>query len=163
MEQEAFRMTIAGHPATKKNSSRAFHGIVLPSKAYKAYESRFHRQMMDMRKSVELPHYDCPIHIVVCYWLKNAAHWPDLLGLEQATADILSDQYKTVNHKRQLSREWILSDDRIIKSWDGSQIAGIDKDNPRCEIEIIPLPFRRNEPDPYLKKRMASLFTSKSF
>jgi Holliday junction resolvase RusA-like endonuclease len=49
--------------------------------------------------------------------------WPDLLGLEQATADILE-------------RAHILRNDRDIVSWDGSRIAGVDKDNPRAAIEI---------------------------
>lgn len=152
-----FHFVIVGQPATKKNSSTILRGrsIILPSKAYRLYESRFHRQIMDMQKTIEVPHYDCPVELTCFYWLENRAHWPDLIGLEQATADIMSDQYKTVNHKKQLHREWILSDDRIIKSWDGSRIVGIDKENPRVEITVKPLRIEPDEPDPYILKMAA--------
>lgn len=158
MNQEPFEFTIVGQPATKKNSSRKFGKKVFPSEAYTKYESKFHRQLMDMEKMIEIPHFCCPIHMVCKYYLKDRAHWPDLLGLEQATADIISDKYKKIDKKRQLVRKWILADDRIIKSWDGSSIAGIDKDNPRVEIKIIPLPLTEDELDPYLKNRLQDAF-----
>jgi len=49
--------------------------------------------------------------------------WPDLMGLYQATADILQ-------------KAGIIKNDRDIVSFDGSRIAGIDSGNPRVEIEI---------------------------
>lgn len=49
---------------------------------------------------------------------------PDLINLEEATADILE-------------RAGIIINDRNIVSWDGSRIVGIDKQNPRVEIEIM--------------------------
>lgn len=156
-KNEPFRFTIYGQPATKKNSSTIVRGrsVLLPSKAYRLYESRFHRQLMDMRQTMEIPHYHCPVELTCFYWLESRAHWPDLIGLEQATADIMSDQYKTVDHKRQLHREWILSDDRIIKSWDGSRIVGIDKTNPRVEVTVTPLEIEPDEQDPYILKMAA--------
>ena len=54
----------------------------------------------------------------------------------QATADLLQDEYYAINHKRTCITQWVLSDDSIIKSWDGTKIAGLDKENPRVEIEI---------------------------
>lgn len=57
------------------------------------------------------------------YHMPNRQAWPDLLGLLQATADILE-------------KAEIIEDDKYIKSFDGSEIAGIDKDNPRAEIII---------------------------
>ena len=48
---------------------------------------------------------------------------PDLLNLEQATADILE-------------KARVIENDRNIISFDGSRIVGIDKENPRCEIII---------------------------
>lgn len=151
---EPFRFTICGRPATKKNSSRCFGGRILPSKAYCDYESRFHRQLMDMRKVMEVPHYDCPVSITCHYWLDSKRSFPDLVGLEQATADIISDVYKTdkKTHKRVLKKEWILSDDRIIKDWDGSRIVGIDRKNPRVEIIIRPMEVTEDEIDPYILK-----------
>lgn len=155
-ELPPFHFTIKGQPATKKNSSRMIAGRarLLPSKAYTEYCSKFHRQLMDMDKVMEVPHFRGPVALTCYYWLRDRAHYPDLIGLEQATADIMSDTYKTVNHKRQLQREWILSDDRIIKSWDGSRIMGIDKMNPRVEIIVRPLDVQKDEPDPYILRLM---------
>jgi len=48
---------------------------------------------------------------------------PDLLGLLQATADILE-------------KAQIIDNDRNVVSFDGSRIMGVDKQNPRVEIEI---------------------------
>jgi hypothetical protein len=71
----------------------------------------------------------------------------------QATADLISDEYKVYYGKRQRTVLWILSDDRIIKNWDGTCIAGIDKANPRVEVTITPLPTNFNEEtDPALIK-----------
>ncbi len=161
-----FRFIIHGQPATKKNSATLVYSrgkgakpvpALLPSKAYRAYEKHCWESLMDLRQQINLPHYDGPVWIVAHYYLESAAHWPDLLGLEQATADILSDEYQVMNHKRTLVREWILSDDRIIKSWDGSKIAGIDRANPRIDIKIYPLPLDAGrELDPKLRKLAAT-------
>jgi Holliday junction resolvase RusA-like endonuclease len=48
---------------------------------------------------------------------------PDLINLEEATADILE-------------AAGIIINDRNIVGWDGSRIAGVDAKNPRVEIEI---------------------------
>ena len=52
--------------------------------------------------------------------------WPDLVGLLQATSDILTDAK-------------IIDDDKWIVHYDGSCIAGVDKSSPRVEIDIIPI------------------------
>ena len=131
------KIIILGQPATKKNSSTMAFGtgraVILPSKSYKEYEKAFRQQLMCMGR---LPHFETGVQVTAKYYLQNRAHYPDLVGLMQATADILSDEYKSINHKKVCMKQWILSDDRIIKSWDGTQIAGIDKENPRVEIEI---------------------------
>jgi hypothetical protein len=89
------------------------------------------------------------------YWLKNRAHWPDLVGLEQATADLMSDEYKVIFGKRQLIKRWLLADDRIIKQWGKSRIAGVDPQNPRVEITITPLDIPIDqECDPFIIKRL---------
>jgi len=46
-----------------------------------------------------------------------------LIGLLQATSDILE-------------KSGIIENDKLIDSYDGSRIVGIDKQNPRVEIEI---------------------------
>lgn len=52
--------------------------------------------------------------------------WPDLVGLLQATSDILT-------------KAKIIDDDKWIVHYDGSRIVGVDKTEPRVEIEIIPI------------------------
>lgn len=148
-----FSFVVMGQPATKKNSAIKTRFGIIPSKAFRAYEKDFRKVMMILKTLKELPHYECPVNVKALYYLRNAAHFPDLLGLEQATADIMSDEYRIINHKRTRAVEWILCDDRIIKSWDGSRIAGIDKDNPRVEVEITPMEIDvKTEIDPMLLK-----------
>ena len=102
-----------------------------------------------------LPHFETGVQVTAKYWLKNKAHYPDLLGLEQATADIMSDDYKTIYGKRQLIKRWLLADDRIIKHWGDSRIAGIDSGNPRVEITITPMEIAPDqETDPYIIKKL---------
>jgi Holliday junction resolvase RusA-like endonuclease len=48
---------------------------------------------------------------------------PDLIGLIQATQDILE-------------KAKVITNDKYVTSLDGSRIAGYDKENPRVEIEI---------------------------
>ena len=133
-----FSVIIPGQPATKKNSATVVknHAHILPSAAYRAYERHCREALMALGR---LPHYTLPVRLTCRYYLKDRAHWPDLVGLMQATADILSDERKRIAGKMVTTREWLLSDDRIVTSWDGTVIAGIDKLRPRVEIVITPL------------------------
>lgn len=101
----------------------------------------------------KLPHYTLPVRLTCRYYLKDRAHWPDLVGLMQATADIISDERRRIGGRMVTTREWLLSDDRIIKSWDGTEIAGIDKLRPRVEIVITPLEVDEAL-DPYVERQM---------
>ena len=151
--KEPYSFIIYGHPATKKNSSVLVQGQakLLPSKAYREYEKLFRQQLAKLPKP--LPHFHTGVEILARYWLKDRAHWPDITGLMQATADIISDDYKVIYGKRQLIRRWLLADDRIIKKWGETRMAGIDRRNPRTEITIIPLDIPLDaEPDPYIVK-----------
>ena len=139
MLMNSFSFTIEGKPATKKNHGiiARGHAAVLPSKTYKKYAESFRQQLGEIiRIRGSRPHFETGVQITAHYYLENRAHYPDLVGLMQATADIISDEYAVVNHRRYLAHEWLLSDDRIIKSWDGTMIAGIDKERPRVEIQI---------------------------
>jgi hypothetical protein len=150
MSSKPYSFIIYGHPATKKNSATMVKGrsILLPSKTYREYEKVFKQQMWLLK---DRPHYDTGVQVTARYYLKDKAHYPDLVGLMQATADLISDEYKVKNRKKTLITEWILTDDRIIKSWDGTCIAGLDKENPRVEVTITPLAININEEtDPYL-------------
>lgn len=150
---EPYSFIIYGHPATKKNSSVLVQGQarLLPSKAYREYEKLFRQQLM--RLPQPLPHFQTGVYVLAKYWLKDKAHWPDVTGLLQATADIISDDYKVIYGKRQLIHRWLLSDDRIIKKWGESRIAGVDRNNPRVEVTITPLDVDIDqECDPYIIK-----------
>ena len=150
---EPYSFIIYGHPATKKNSSVLVQGQarLLPSKAYREYEKLFRQQLM--RLPQPLPHFQTGVYVLAKYWLKDKAHWPDITGLMQATADLMSDEYKVIYGKRQLIHRWLLSDDRIIKKWGESRIAGVDRNNPRVEVTITPLDVDIDqECDPYIIK-----------
>ena len=117
-------IVIYGQPRTKKNSSQiAFKGnkrVILPSKAFKAYEKV---ALMQLAR-VQAVHG--PVSVLCRYYLQNRAHWPDLVGLLQATSDILQ-------------AAGVIDNDKYIVNYDGSKIAGIDKDRPRAEITIQPV------------------------
>lgn len=153
----AFKLILPGHPATKKNSPMIIrkHAVLLPSKTYLQYEKECRRYMAVMKARKELPHYSFPVNLQCHYWLESKSHWPDLTGLEDATADIISDEYKVIDHHKTLTASWVLSNDVIIRSWDGSHIAGIDARNPRVEITITPLPVDpMQECNPYIIRQM---------
>ena len=160
LDEKPFAFVVYGQPATKKNSAVmvARRATILPSKAYRAYEKTFRAAMRELKGRIgDLPHYEGPVQLTAKYDLESRAHYPDLNGLLQATQDIISDEYAlatdkaTGKRRRQRSQRWILSDDRIVKSLDGSRIAGIDKEKPRVEIFIKPLPLNpETETDPYL-------------
>ena len=156
IDTQPVTFTISGHPATKKNSPTLVKGraVILPSKAYRQYEKQFRSQLTRMEfENGELPHFDGPVHLEVKYYLKDRAHYPDLNGLIQATQDILSDDYTRFAGRRVLSREWILADDRLVKSLDGCRIAGIDRLAPRAVITITPMEIDpETETDPHLVK-----------
>ena len=147
-----FSVIIPGQPATKKNSAMVVrnHAHILPSAAYRAYEKHCREVLMAMGR---LPHYTLPVKMCCRYYLKDRAHWPDLVGLMQATADILSDERRRIGGRMVTTREWLLSDDRIIKRWDGTEIAGIDKSRPRVEIVITPMAVGEAL-DPYVARQI---------
>ena len=115
-------LVIMGQPRTKKNSSRIAltpdnKRVLLPSKAYEQYE----KVALIQLARVQAVHG--PISVMCRYFLQNRAHWPDLVGLLQATSDILQ-------------AAGVIDDDKYIVNYDGSMIAGLDKNNPRVEIII---------------------------
>lgn len=114
-------IVIHGQPRTKKNSSRIVkRGNItklLPSDAFIRYEKA---------ALLQLAHVGAvqgPISVCCRYYLQDRRSWPDLVGLLQATSDILQDA-------------GIIEDDKYIVNYDGSEIVGLDKDNPRVVIAI---------------------------
>lgn len=115
------RLTIKGRPITKKNSSRYVgHGRLLPSVQYVKYEKAAVPQLQEQLKDKVITDN---VSVKVLYYLPNRVGWPDLVGLMQATGDILE-------------KAGVIKNDRQIVSWNGTRIVGIDKLNPRAEIEI---------------------------
>ncbi|MBU2703664.1 Holliday junction resolvase RusA-like endonuclease [Sporomusaceae bacterium BoRhaA] len=117
------KLIIPGRPATKKNSSRIVRmgkrRAILPSEAFERYQDE---ALLHLKKYKQ--NYDGPVHVCCRYWLPDKRWWPDLVGLLQATSDILE-------------KAGILENDRLIEDYDGSRIVGLDKQNPRAEIEIL--------------------------
>lgn len=116
-------ITLKGRPATKKNSGRIVFKngkrIIIPSEAYENYEDACLWQLSGKKLHIS------GIVVVECkYYLPNKRSWPDLIGLLQATSDILT-------------KAGVIDDDKWICSYGESCIAGIDKDNPRAEIRIM--------------------------
>lgn len=116
-------ITLKGRPTTKKNSGRIISrngkSIIIPSEAYKNYEDACMWQLAGKKLHIS------GIVVVECkYYLPNKRSWPDLIGLLQATSDILT-------------KAKVIDDDKWICSYGESCIAGIDKDNPRAEIRIM--------------------------
>lgn len=116
-------ITLKGRPATKKNSGRIItkngKPIIIPSEAYKNYEDACMWQLAGKKLHIS------GIVVVECkYYLPNKRSWPDLIGLLQATSDILT-------------KAKVIDDDKWISSYGDSSIAGIDKENPRAEIRIM--------------------------
>lgn len=116
-------ITLKGRPATKKNSGRIISRngkpIIIPSEAYRNYEDACMWQLAGKKLHIS------GIIVVECkYYLPNKRSWPDLIGLLQATSDILT-------------KAKVIDDDKWICSYGNSCIAGIDKDNPRAEIRIM--------------------------
>lgn len=139
-------IVIQGQPRTKKNSSRiAFRGnkrVLLPSKAYEQYE----KVALIQLARVQAVHG--PISVMCRYYLQNRAHWPDLVGLLQATSDILQEAK-------------VIDDDKYIVNYDGSMIAGLDKDNPRVEIIIHQINENSVLCDEYVKAKARKCDTTK--
>ena len=141
---ETLKLTIAGRPATKKTHGqiimlgknpyieivkgkkviRGAFPTMIPSKTFVTYEKDCLKQFRTMPEIEKVPGW---VHVIALYWLPNKAHWPDLIGLKQATGDILE-------------KAGLIDNDKFIAHWDGSRIAGIDKNNPRADIIITSLP-----------------------
>lgn len=122
------RYLITGRPITKKNSSRYVRvkgrSRLLPSPQFTAYENTALWQLKIQTGAMEP--IATPVSLKVEYYMPSGSSWPDLMGLVQATADILQDA-------------GILADDGYIEDFNGTRIAGIDKLHPRAEIIVTTL------------------------
>jgi len=118
------KLILKGRPATKKNSQRIAvtkngKRFIIQSKRYLEYEKNALWQLKAQYRGETI---QGKIELKVLYYLADK-RLPDLINLLQATCDILE-------------KVRVIENDRNIISFDKSKIMGIDKDNPRCEIEI---------------------------
>jgi Holliday junction resolvase RusA-like endonuclease len=118
------KLVLPGRPITKKNSQRIIinrrtgRPQVIQSERYMEYEAACLWHLKKYRVK-----FSGPVWVKARYWMPNRRSWPDLLGLLQATCDILE-------------KAGIFENDRYVVSLDGSEIVGVDKDNPRVEVTI---------------------------
>lgn len=144
MGNKFYSLVIPGRPATKKNSSRYIPKIhrLIPSKAYQNYEKIAVKALREQYKEEPI---DNPVIVTARYIMDNRRAWPDLVGLMQATGDILQ-------------RAGVIADDRYIVDWSGTMIYDVDPENPKCLITLQPIPLNEHYEsywtlDPKLLKR----------
>ncbi len=122
-----FECTLTGRPITKKNHMQLVRAggrtVPIQSKAYKAYEAECLCQLLMATRLFTPYPKNARLNLRAIYYMPDRRSRPDLVGLIQATQDILQ-------------KARIVEDDVSFVSLDGSRIAGIDRDNPRVEIEI---------------------------
>ena len=117
-------LTLTGRPYTKKNSQQITYNRgtgkrgLIQSKQYRTYETDCLWQL----KKYKGPTFEgVNLHLQALYYMPNRRGWPDLVGVLQATQDILQ-------------KAGIIDNDKNIVSVDGSGVVGVDKDNPRADI-----------------------------
>ncbi len=128
-----YRVTLHGRPITKKNHpQKLWSGKIIPSKAWIKYENSVWKilwvwGLQTLGQPLDgSPIFKTPLWFEAHYFLPDLSRWPDLLGLEQGTADLFE-------------KVGIIENDRRIQSWDGSRLHGTpDKLNPKVEITIRP-------------------------
>lgn len=141
-----YTLFIPGRPYTKKNSGRYVgHGRYLPSKQFCAYEDRSLPVLNAHKRNLGLIEpIDYPVEVTALYVMDSRSGWPDLVGLMQATADLLETA-------------GILEDDRVIVSWGTTHIAKVDRKQPGVGIRIREWTdtdwFNPLELDPFYKRR----------
>ena len=125
--QNMTKLIIKGRPVTKKNHCQIIRNrntgrpMLIQSPQYRQYEKEFIKQMNENLKG--LFDAEVQLHMRALYYFPDRRGKADLVNLIQATQDILQ-------------KFGLYNNDSQIKSLDGSRIVGIDKDNPRVEIEI---------------------------
>lgn len=91
MNEKPYAFVLYGNPVTKKNSPVMVKGrsVLLPSEAYRKYESSCRKALQVLKVQEKLRHFSMGVSMCCLYYLESKAHYPDLLGLLQATADLL--------------------------------------------------------------------------
>lgn len=120
------RFIITGRPPTKKNSAMVTkYGKVLPSFAYRKWEPHAIEELRLQWQGK--PAITRPVLLRVRYYMYNRQGWPDLLGLLQATCDVLE------------KAKVIINDRNVAAFTPDTCIMGVTMEDPRTEIEIYSL------------------------
>lgn len=123
-EMQSVKIVLPFRPCPKKNNPRIIPPkgnrkmMLLPSEAWTKFIKRCERYILPYGNI----QFTEPVHVCVHIWLQDARK-PDLVNILQGVGDML-EYFK------------ILVNDRLIESWDGSRILGIDRISPRTEITI---------------------------
>lgn len=119
-------IVLPGRPYTKKNSQRIIikpgssRPMIIQSRQYRAYQEACLWEL----KAYRGPTFEGrPLELTARYFMDSRRSWPDILGLLQATADILEAAD-------------IIDDDQNVISFDGSRIVGVDSADPRAEVRL---------------------------
>ena len=125
-----YKFTISGRPITKKAHQQIVYNkitgrrYVIQSKYYKKFEQR---AMLELFAQKPKHTITSQVDICVKYWMPDRRSTPDLVGLLQATCDVLQ-------------KATIISNDKNIRhlgiGYEHSEIIGIDKGNSRQEITL---------------------------
>lgn len=140
-----YKFIIQGRPITKKNSQIRTKTGVIQSKQYREYESMAIPQLVAQKgkQGLKTP-IACPVIMTCRYKMPNKQGYPDLMGLIQASADILE-------------KAGVLENDRLVSIIETSFIDGMNKFNPCAEItiaEITDTNWIQYRQDPYCIKKM---------
>lgn len=124
------KLVIQGRPITSKNSQQIVMNkktgqrYVIQKKSYRTYSKDALFQIASQMNNNKIPYFnDTLVHLTALYYMPNRKGWPDLMGLLQATCDILETA-------------GAIDNDRNIVSLNGSKIVGLDKENARVEITL---------------------------
>ena len=93
---------------------------MMPSKYFREYETSC---LWFIRANYPGPRHLRKVIMCAKYYMPNRRSWPDLIGLIQATCDILE-------------KAEVIVDDKEVLGFDGSCIVGVDKLNPRVEVTL---------------------------
>lgn len=153
----SIRIVVLGPPRTKKTSNNIINipyfdkktgkkrmmNKIMPSEAYQKWFEKAMGMVPDIkafarREGIELP-FKGAVWVKATFYLENAIQG-DLTGYMQALGDWLQERqvdFKKNPPKLKRDGAGVITDDKMIASWDGSRVQ-IDRQDPRIEIEIRP-------------------------
>ena len=132
------KLTISGHVPSKKNSKRLVYAghrpVIISSKAYEAWHTvallELQHQVKGMRNRIKM---SVPHHIEITIFAESARK-NDLTNKAESLMDLLVD-YGLIEDDN-----WFLIPEIVLK------YGGINRANPRAEIDILPIKVENTKP-----------------